>query len=69
MVAAAATEREMDPPRVLGVNRVRVGETNVLVIVIEGDEGPVVGASILDGGTTRALWAAVDDALGRLARR
>ncbi len=67
MVAAAATERDMEPPRVRGVNRVRVGDTNVLVLVVEGGDGPVVGASVLDGGTTRALWAAVDDALRRLA--
>lgn len=69
MVAAVAADREIDPPRVLGVNRVEVGRVGVLVLVLEGPEGPVVGAAPLDAGTTNALWTAVDEALQRLTRR
>jgi len=69
MVAAEAADRGIDAPRVLGVRRVRLGEAEALVVALDDDAGPVVGAALCTEGITQAMWAAVDEALSRLTQR
>ncbi|GEM_PF-2088836 len=69
MVAAEAADRGVEVPRVLGVRRVRLGEADVFVVALDGGGGPVVGAATCEEGVTVGLWAAVGDALSRLAQR